>query len=157
MGVKVESREIPNWAEESRVPCIPWALLVSAAGCPSLVPVQAARPSSPPWSQPGADGAAHRLLVLLPELMNSTWCLPRPDLKVSLSLGKSAVLGLGGSPGGCGVQGSGVCPAEEQAGCCWGGFRGMSPLWAVPRGPQGAPQLCGVSPGCPGALPCPQC
>lgn len=30
-GVKVECREIPNWAEESRVPCIPWA------GCPSLV------------------------------------------------------------------------------------------------------------------------
>lgn len=35
--------------------------------------------------------------VLLPELMSSTWWLPRPHLKVSLSLGKPGAGGLGGA------------------------------------------------------------
>lgn len=90
MGVRVESRELPNSSRLRRAgspaspePC--WSLLgvSGCAGSLSLIP-------APPWSLQGADGAAHSP-VLLPELMSSTWCLPRPDLKVSLSLGKSGV------------------------------------------------------------------
>lgn len=37
--------------------------------------------------------------LLLSQLMSSTWWLPRPNLKVSLSSGKSEAGGLGGSQG----------------------------------------------------------
>lgn len=141
------------------IPYFPWALLVSAhclgLGVPECwVPMQAAHPSSLTrgGSQCRADGTTQRC-VLLPELISSTWWLPRPDLKASLSQGKPGAGGLGRAgavwgPGQLGLP----CRRAGWAAGSWAQpahpFRG-SVLGSLPRG-----DGCGVE-ACPSTELCP--